>query len=87
MPLGQSHIPHPKKQLGGFYLPDMWTRGKDIMTTILKKYTLEIGQRCQHRMAIAIEINEECPVQEVSSVIKSALLRDTRVASYNMTFG
>ena len=33
-------------------------------------------------MAIAIEINEEYPVQEVGSVIKSALLRDARVASY-----
>ncbi len=33
-------------------------------------------------MAIAIEINKEYPVQEVGSVIKSALLRDARVASY-----
>jgi hypothetical protein len=33
-------------------------------------------------MAIAIEINKAYPVQEVSSVIKSALLRDARVASY-----
>ena len=33
-------------------------------------------------MAIAIEITKEYPVQEVSSVIKSALLRDVRVASY-----
>ncbi len=33
-------------------------------------------------MAIAINIKKEYPVQEVSSVIKSALLRDARVASY-----
>ena len=33
-------------------------------------------------MAIAIDIKKEYPVQEVSSVIKSALLRDARVASY-----
>ena len=31
---------------------------------------------------MAIKITKECPVQEVSSVIKSALLRDARVASY-----
>jgi len=33
-------------------------------------------------MAIAINIKKEYPAQEVSSVIKSALLRDARVASY-----
>ena len=33
-------------------------------------------------MAIAINIKKEYPAQEVSRVIKSALLRDARVASY-----
>ncbi len=33
-------------------------------------------------MAIVINIKKEYPAQEVSSVIKSALLRDARVASY-----
>ena len=33
-------------------------------------------------MAITVNITKEYPVQEVSSVIKSALLRDARVASY-----
>jgi len=33
-------------------------------------------------MAIAIDIKKEYPAHEVSSVIKSALLRDARVASY-----
>lgn len=33
-------------------------------------------------MTIAINIKKEYPAQEVSSVIKSALLRDARVASY-----
>jgi len=33
-------------------------------------------------MAIAIEVNKEYSVQEVSGVIKSALLRDERVATY-----
>ena len=33
-------------------------------------------------MAITVNTTKEYPVQEVSSVIKSALLRDARVAAY-----
>ena len=35
-----------------------------------------------HKMAVRIDIKEEYPMQEVNSIIKSALTRDAHIAVY-----